>query len=504
MYLKPLACPPAEWKADLLVLILDKNHRFFDLQDEALQAKIDALKGEFENGERETAFIFEPRHRDDIGAAAVYSTECYKGFDTAEVVKICIADALQAAVKARRFNVVIAFNGPDGQNAPDGCDYINKAAEAAGMAFWSFDRYKKEKKDLSANLNIFFAAPNEAQAANSIAEGLVMANCINMARDLCSEPGDVINPETLCAMGKSLAEEFGYEFSEYDEKRLKEEGFNGHLKVGSGSQYGPRMFTITYNPPVPEGEEPVTSPHLVLVGKGLTFDSGGISIKPAANMHEMKGDMAGAAAVMATMRALGTFKPKIKVTAVVCSAENMPDGKAQRPGDIIVYKNGKSVHVENTDAEGRLVLADGLILAGELGATHVIDICTLTGACIRALGESFTGLMGSKRAFVNAITYAGGDQGESYWKLPLPIEYKEMLKTPFADMTNSPGPLAGAITAGLFLKEFAPENAAWAHLDIAGPSWRSKAWKYYPAGPTGVGVRTLVELARSWDKYLQK
>ena len=181
----------------------------------------------------------------------------------------------------------------------------------------------------------------------------------------------------------------------------------------------------------------------------------------------------------------------------------MPDGQAVRPGDIIVYKNGKSVQVDNTDAEGRLVLADGLLLAAELGATHVIDICTLTGACIRALGESFTGLMGNNRSLVNAITFAGGVQGESYWKLPLPLEYREMLKSPFADLTNSPGPLAGAVTAGLFLKEFVADGLNWAHLDIAGPSWRSKPWKYYPAGPTGVGVRTLTELAWHWEEYIK-
>ena len=498
MYLKPIANPPSEWKADLLVLILDKNEELFSLDDEKLQERVDSLKEEYNSGNRDGVYTFEPRHREDIGTVAVYSTSSYKGFSTAEVIKTCVASAIKMAADTRRFNVMVALN------APNGLQYVGKAAEASGLALWSFNCYKKDKKDVSEDMTIQFAVSELAPAEKAFAEGLVFANCVNMARNLCCQPGDVINPQTLCAEGKQLAEEFGYEFVEYDEPRLKEEGFNGHIKVGSGSQYPPCMFAITYTPPVPEGEEaPKDLPHLALVGKGLTFDSGGISIKPAANMHEMKGDMAGAAAVLGAMRAIGNLKPKIKVTAIICAAENMPDGKAQRPGDIITYKNGKSVHVENTDAEGRLVLADGLILAGELGATHIIDICTLTGACVRALGESFTGIMGNNRSLINAVTFAGGVQGESYWKLPLPLEYRKMLDTPYADLTNSAGPLAGAITAGLFLKEFVPESARWAHLDIAGPAWRSKAWKYYPAGPTGVGVRTLTELAWHWDEYFK-
>ncbi|MGM9998517.1 MAG: leucyl aminopeptidase family protein [Candidatus Bruticola sp.] len=500
MLIKSIANPPSEWKADLLVLILDKNEQFFELEDEKLKAQAEALKAQYDEGKRSGPYLFfEPSRSEDIGAILACYTGDYKGFSAAEVVKICVAEAVKYASKTNRYSVLFALN------SPVGLQYVGKAAEAVGMAMWSFDRYKKEKKDLSEQMVISFAVSEEKPAEAALNEGLVLANCVNMARNICCEPGDIINPQTLCAMGKELAEEFGYDFVEYDEPRLKEEGFNGHLKVGSGSQYPPCMFAITYNPaPEKDQESSEPVPHFVMVGKGLTFDSGGISIKPAAKMHEMKGDMAGAAAVLATMRALGTLRPNIKVTAIVCSAENMPDAKAQRPGDIIVYKNGKSVHVENTDAEGRLVLADGLILAGELGATHVIDICTLTGACVRALGESFTGIMGSNRSLVNAITFAGGVQGESYWKLPLPLEYKDMLKTPFADLSNVGGPTAGAITAGLFLKEFVPENVSWAHLDIAGPAWRSKEWKYYPAGPTGVGVRTLTELAWHWNEYFKK
>jgi leucyl aminopeptidase len=229
-----------------------------------------------------------------------------------------------------------------------------------------------------------------------------------------------------------------------------------------------------------------------------------MSIKPAEKMHLMRADMSGAAAVLGAMHVVGAFKPEIKVTAIVVAAENTPDGNAYRPGDILVYRNGKSVHVDNTDAEGRLILADGLIQAGLLGATHIVDIATLTGAAARALGNSFSALMGNNRTLVNAVTRAGGNHGEAYWKLPLPAEYKELLKCAFADINNVGGPAAGAITAGLFLQEFVPAGASWAHLDIAPTFWREKPWKYFGEGPTGVGARTLADLAINWKANTAK
>ena len=234
---------------------------------------------------------------------------------------------------------------------------------------------------------------------------------------------------------------------------------------------------------------------IALVGKGITFDSGGISLKPGDHMWEMKGDMAGAAAVLYTMRALGRLRPDVKVVGILCCAENMPDANAQRPGDIFTAKNGKSIMVDNTDAEGRLVLTDGLARAGEEGASHVVDIATLTGAVVRALGPSVAGVLGTDPDLIRRLIRSGENHGEAFWELPLVEEYKEALKTPYADLNNiASGGLAGAITAGLFLREFAPEKAAWAHLDIAGPMFRDKEWKYYEAGAIGFGVKTLVDL----------
>lgn len=490
MHIETTAAAPSEWKTDLLVLILDGGSRLFDLQDPTLQTRLDSLS--FDEGGLEGEYVFEARHRDDIGAVMVVSTESEKGYGLWEGAKTFASRAVQLAARTGRKKVTFALNGAGG------AELASRVVEGALVGTYSFQRYKKTPRDRYADLTVELALADAAAAARAVDEGRTLAEAVNAARDLVNEPADVVTPESLAEKGREIAAAFGYEFEEWDEARLAAEEFNGLVAVGKGSKHPPRMFRITANPaePSPGGH------HLVLVGKAVTFDTGGISIKPAENMHQMKGDMSGGAAVLAAMQALGRLKPQVKVTAVVVSAENTPDANAMRPGDIIVYKNGKSVHVENTDAEGRLILADGLWLAGHLGATHIVDIATLTGACARALGPSFTGLMGNNRELVTALTRAGGTQGESMWKLPLPAEYKELLKTPVADLKNVGGPAGGAITAGLFLQEFVPEGAAWCHLDIAGPFWRSKAWKYYAEGPTGVGVRTLTELAWHWRDYI--
>jgi leucyl aminopeptidase len=215
----------------------------------------------------------------------------------------------------------------------------------------------------------------------------------------------------------------------------------------------------------------------------------------------MKGDMSGGAAVLYAMKVIGALRPNVNVTGIVPAAENSPDANAQLPGDIFYAKNGKSIMVDNTDAEGRLILTDGLFLAGEEHATHIIDIATLTGACVRALGPSIAGVMGNNKDLIYAVIRSGQNHGEEYWELPLPPEYKEMLKTPCADLNNIGGPLAGASTAGLFLQEFVPEGAAWAHLDIAGTFLREKDWKYYEAGAIGFGLKTFVDLVERFSEY---
>ena len=338
-------------------------------------------------------------------------------------------------------------------------------------------------------LAAFAAADNGA-----VSVGTAFGDGVNLARTLIATPASVCTPDYLAKRAEKISKAHGFAFQAFGPKELKKQGFVGHIAVGGGSEHTPRMIEMGYDP----GNSDV---HLVLLGKGVTFDTGGISIKPASKMHLMIGDMSGAAAVLGAMEVIGRLKPSIKVTALVVSAENTPGAKAYRPGDILKYKNGISVHVENTDAEGRLILADGLIRAGELGATHIVDVATLTGACSRALGPSFTGMMGANRKMINAITRAGGNHGESYWRLPLPIEYKQMLKSLHADINNMGGAAAGATTAALFLKEFVPPRTPWVHLDIAGTFWKEKAWKYYSEGPSGTAVKTLADLALRWQEH---
>jgi leucyl aminopeptidase len=312
---------------------------------------------------------------------------------------------------------------------------------------------------------------------------------------MINEPGSVATPEYLAETARRIAKEVGLDVKVWDEKKLEKEGYNGLLQVGRGSSNPPRLIRLTYRPKKSRG-------HLAFVGKGVTFDTGGISLKPADKMWEMKGDMSGGAAVMFAMKAIGKLKPDVNVTGIIPTAENSPDGNAQRPGDIFFAKNGKSIMVDNTDAEGRLILTDGLALASEGKPTHILDIATLTGAVVRALGVSIAGVMGNNPRLIQSVIRSGENHGESFWELPLPEEYKELLKTPCADLNNIGGPVAGALTAGLFLQEFVPEGVPWAHLDIAGPYLRDKEWKYYEAGAIGFGTKTLVDLAERFQEYL--
>jgi leucyl aminopeptidase len=311
---------------------------------------------------------------------------------------------------------------------------------------------------------------------------------------MINEPGSVATPEYLAEAARRIARQSDLDVKIWDETKLQKEGYNGLIQVGKGSIHPPRLIRLSYR-------AKKAKHHIAFVGKGVTFDTGGISLKPADKMFEMKGDMSGGAAVLYAMKVIGKLKPDVNVTGIIPTAENTPDANAQRPGDIFYAKNGKSIMVDNTDAEGRLILTDGLHLAGEEKATHILDIATLTGAVVRALGLSVAGIMGNDPKLIKSVIQSGVNQGESFWELPMPLEYKEMLKTPYADINNIGGPVAGAITAGLFLQEFIPAKTAWAHLDIAGPFIRDKDWKYYEAGAIGFGLKTLVDVARHFDEY---
>jgi leucyl aminopeptidase len=372
-------------------------------------------------------------------------------------------------------------------------------AEGALLGLYTFDRYKARKAEERAveTLTLVVDRRDLAAAREGVRVGELTAEATAFARDLINEPANSVTATVLAEEAEKIAKAGGLRVRVYDRAACEKMGMGAFMGVNRGSQEPPRFIHLTYTP---KGH---SRRRVTLIGKGITFDSGGLSLKPGDRMWEMKGDMAGAAAVLYTMRALGRLRPSVKVVGILCCAENLPDGNAQRPGDIFTAKNGKSIMVDNTDAEGRLVLTDGLARAGEEGATHVVDIATLTGAVVRALGPSIAGVMGTDRELVRRIQRSGENQGETFWELPLVEEYRESLKTPYADLNNiASGGLAGAITAALFLREFVPEKAAWAHLDIAGPMFKDKEWKYYEAGAIGFGVKTLVDLCERFREPL--
>lgn len=428
-------------------------------------------------------------------------------------VGAAIGEAMKFA-KARKASHILfqigELNGDDGGaanpgKAPSGSGAgefektIAFAADALFTAAYPFQQFRKEPSDYFGKLEVTIAVPDSLfKSAKSIVDKVkTIQDGIYMARDLGNLPGNVVNPAYLATKLKEVASAAGAKVTMYDEKALAKNKFAGHIAVGGGSASPPRMAVAHYKPRRPRKN----APHLALVGKGITFDTGGISLKPWEGMWLMKDDMAGAAAVIGAFKAICELKPDIEVTAIVCCAENMPDGAAYRPGDIFTYKNGKSVEIISTDAEGRLVLADGLIHACELGATHVVDAATLTGAAVIALGHDFTGLFANDADFGSTVKTASAASGDLCWEMPLPGWYREYLKSDFCDMKNGGGRWGGAITAAVFLSEFVEDGTKWCHLDIAPTFYNESARReYLQAGATGAGVRLLVELAESMSK----
>jgi leucyl aminopeptidase len=334
-----------------------------------------------------------------------------------------------------------------------------------------------------------------AGGAHEAAErGRILAESQNFTRSLVNEPANLLPPSALVAAAKAMAAEFGLEFEALDTAAMKALGMGSLLGVAQGSAEPPFLIVLRYRPSFATG-----SSHLGLVGKGVTFDTGGISIKPADGMEKMKYDMAGGAAMIGAMRAIAQLKPSTPVTGFIPCVENMPGSRAQRPGDIVTAMNGKTIEVINTDAEGRLILADALVYARRQGCTHLVDAATLTGAIVVALGHLNVGLFANNDGMRDRVLAAAKSEGERMWAMPLDDDYKEYLKSPFADVANVGGRWGGAVTAAMFLKEFA-EQTPWVHLDIAGTAWLDDNKSYMAKGPTGLPVRTLVRLAMEWKE----
>jgi leucyl aminopeptidase len=334
----------------------------------------------------------------------------------------------------------------------------------------------------------------------ALERGRVLGECSNLARELANEPGSTLTPRVFAERAVELATAAGLNVEVLDENRIAALKMGLLLGVARGSIEPPRLVVLRHEP-----KHVVNGAVLGLVGKGITFDTGGISIKPAENMDKMKDDMSGGAAVLCAMAAIARLNAPVRCIGIIPMSENMPDGMAMKPGDILTSAQGKTVEIVNTDAEGRLVLGDAVWYARELGATHLIDMATLTGACVVALGKTTTGLFGTPDAWVEAVRRAGERAGDRSWPLPIWDDYKEQLKSEIADFTNSGGRGAGAITGALFIKEFAGD-LPWVHMDIAGTAWAEESKPYQPKGATGVGVRTLAELAldaQSWSNLDQ-
>ena len=368
------------------------------------------------------------------------------------------------------------------------------AAEGAFVGDYDPDTYRSDRKDLSVQ-SFTVAAPAKADQAAvkaAFAEGVIIGESQNFARVLVNEPGNKLTPTILGQRAAAMAEEVGLKAEIYSTDKLQELKMGAFWSVSQGSEEPPALIVLRYEP-----EGVTDGPVLGLVGKGITFDTGGISIKPGDNMEKMKYDMAGGAAMLGAMRAIALLKPKVRVIGIVCAAENMPDGKAQKPGDVQTAMSGKTIEIINTDAEGRLVLADGLAYAKQLGATHLIDAATLTGACVVALGMVNAGAFSNDDATFDKFNAALATSGEKFWRLPLGDEYAELIKSDIGDIKNTGGRAGGAITAAEFLKVFA-EDTPWIHLDIAGMAWIEDSRPYIAKGPSGIAVRSILEWVRSY------
>jgi leucyl aminopeptidase len=409
----------------------------------------------------------------------------------AQSVRRASAIAARHAQKTGAHSVALALDGDTFG--------ISKAAsiqaqtEGALLGLYTFRKYQQTSDNANGQgvtkITCIADETSKAEVEAAAQRGNAMAEATNFARDLVNEPPNVLTPTELSNRASAMAKQFGLECEILDRPQMQELGMGGLLGVAQGSAEPPKFIILRYR-----GAPDSTDKGMALVGKGITFDTGGISLKPAERMHEMKGDMAGAAAVLAAMQAIAALKPRMNVTALVPSTENMPSGTAYRPGDILRIMNGKTVEIVNTDAEGRLVLADGLSYAVKDGLSPVIDVATLTGGIVVALGSTMAGVFCNDTELCDEIIAAGQAAGEKFWPMPLDEEYAEQIKSDIADVKQTGGRGASAVTAAKILENFVGD-AQWAHLDVAGTTYVDSQKPHQESGATGFAVRTLTELA---------
>ncbi len=382
-----------------------------------------------------------------------------------------------------------AFVAPSGVPAEEA---VRAIVEGAHVGNFDPDYYRSDRKDQKIDALTVIAAGDQKALEKAASEAQIIGESQNFTRDLVNEPSNRMTPTILADRAKKMSAEVGLKCEVFGADKIKEMKMGAFWSVAQGSDEPPALIVMKYEP-AGAPEKPV----LGLVGKGITFDTGGISIKPADGMEKMKYDMAGGATMIGAMRAIALLKPKVKVIGIVCATENMPSGKAQKPGDVQIAMSGKSIEIINTDAEGRLVLADGLHYAKQLGCTHLVDAATLTGAVVVALGFNNAGIFTNDDGMYNRIHTANESAGEKMWRLPLDDEYKDQIRSSIADIMNTGGRWGGAITAAMFLKEFA-EDTPWIHLDIAGTAWMEDQKPWIAKGPSGIALRSLVEFVKGF------
>ncbi|HEY3928929.1 MAG TPA: leucyl aminopeptidase [Candidatus Koribacter sp.] len=511
MNIKIATTDPLAFATDaLVVLAIDDGDK--DNNQPEFQTKSDSIAkaaADLVASKEITGRLFEVAtlHRPDgLKARRLVVVGCgkAKSFTSYELRKVAGA-AVRALKKSLKSIAIVAPESWSGSADPASqstlifergglLEVIKAIAEGAVIANTDYNYYHSDRKTQQIDeLTILVPASADSKALEQAAkQGQIIGESQNFTRDLVNEPGNRMTPTILGERAKKVCAEVGLACEVFGADKLHELKMGAFWSVSQGSDEPPALIVMKYEPAgAPQ------SPVLGLVGKGITFDTGGISIKPADGMEKMKYDMAGGAAMIGTMRAIALLKPNVRVIGIVCAAENMPGGKAQKPGDVQIAMSGKSIEVINTDAEGRLVLADGLHYAKQLGATHLVDAATLTGACMVALGGINAGIFANDEDYFNRFTKALKKSGEKMWRLPVDDEYKELIKSPIADIKNTGGRYGGAITAAMFLKEFVGDTP-WIHLDIAGVAWQEKALPWLAEGPSGIAVRSIIELVRSF------
>jgi leucyl aminopeptidase len=410
-----------------------------------------------------------------------------KSFSVYELRRIAGAAARTLKAKAIRGFAFIAPRTIGTEEA------VKASIEGTFVGNFDADVYKSDRKDQKIDSFTIVASGDPDKLQQAMNQGRIIGESQNFTRVLVNEPSNRMTPTMLAEHAKKMCSEVDLQCEVYGADKIKELKMGAFWSVAQGSDEPPALIVMKYEP-AGAPEKPV----LGLVGKGITFDTGGISIKPADGMEKMKYDMAGGAAMIGAMRAIALLKPKVKVIGIVCATENMPSGKAQKPGDVQIAMSGKSIEIINTDAEGRLVLADGLYYARQLGCTHLIDAATLTGACVVALGYVNAGIFANDDKMYGRFEEALNKAGEKMWRLPLDEEYKESIRSNIADIVNSGGRWGGAVTAAMFLKEFA-EDTPWLHLDIAGTAWTEDNKPWIAKGPSGIAVRSLVQFVQDFS-----